>query len=198
MTKVEFECPKCRRAVMAPSSLEGEESPCPKCGQLVERWSIPKAPLVPSPSQPPPIPKQPGWFYVLNGYTYGPVEESQLRALIETGMIRPTDLVWREGMDQWYEARWITGLVPTSLIPPPLPAHARNEPQNTHAKDHEEEEPMGCLVLGSTLFFTMLIPIIGLIVGAVEMGKGGRRANQGLGILLFAIVMILIYLAQLH
>ena len=41
------------------------------------------------------------WFYVENGQQSGPVEESQLAELIQSGKLRGDTLVWREGMAAW-------------------------------------------------------------------------------------------------
>jgi hypothetical protein len=76
-------------------------------------------------SRPGPIPA-PGnaaaWFYRANDQNRGPVAESQIRALVEAGMLRPTDLVWREGMPEWVEIQSVPGLCPRSLVkPPPVP-----------------------------------------------------------------------------
>ena len=51
------------------------------------------------------------WFYVSDGKECGPVSVLELRNLIADRSVKPTDLVWREGMDRWYEARWITELI---------------------------------------------------------------------------------------
>ena len=41
------------------------------------------------------------WFYEKDGEQKGPVSESTLRGLLADGTIRPTNLVWREGMADW-------------------------------------------------------------------------------------------------
>jgi len=41
------------------------------------------------------------WFYVENGQQAGPVEESQLQELIQSGKLRGDTLVWHEGMGAW-------------------------------------------------------------------------------------------------
>jgi len=58
----------------------------------------------------------------------GPVAESQLKALVEIGSLRPTDLVWRDGLPTWVEASHLPGLFPSlpapqppAPIPPPQP-----------------------------------------------------------------------------
>lgn len=41
------------------------------------------------------------WFYVENGQQVGPVEESQLAELVQSGKLRGDTLVWHEGMAAW-------------------------------------------------------------------------------------------------
>lgn len=40
------------------------------------------------------------WHYAQDGQQQGPITPSELKSLAASGKIRPTDLVWREGMDQ--------------------------------------------------------------------------------------------------
>jgi hypothetical protein len=68
------------------------------------------------------------WHYSSGGKKNGPVSPIALKRLAETGILTPTDLVWREGMQQWVPARAVKGLFPESPTaqPPaaaaPLPA----------------------------------------------------------------------------
>ncbi len=41
------------------------------------------------------------WYYSLNGQQTGPVTEAQLTALISSGAINTSTLVWKEGMPDW-------------------------------------------------------------------------------------------------
>jgi len=66
------------------------------------------------------------WYYSKGGQRQGPVGSEQLKTLAATGQIQASDLVWKEGMGQWVEARKVKGLVPPaqatgSKEPPPLP-----------------------------------------------------------------------------
>jgi hypothetical protein len=127
MSRADFICPACKATVTAPASLAGEAAPCPKCGKDVERWPSPKpvsTGAAPSASSGPPA--KPEWSYSTGGHNRGPVSETQLRALVEAGMLRPTDLVWREGMPEWIEARLLPGLFPhlPPAAPPPRPPAA--------------------------------------------------------------------------
>lgn len=41
------------------------------------------------------------WYYEQSGKQLGPVSDSDLEKLLQTGAIRPDTLVWREGMANW-------------------------------------------------------------------------------------------------
>jgi len=46
------------------------------------------------------------WYYTQgNSGQLGPVTEAEIRALLEQGKIKPTDLVWTDGMGEWAAAR---------------------------------------------------------------------------------------------
>ena len=57
------------------------------------------------------------------GQQQGPVSSKQLKQMAATGQLQPTDLVWKEGMEQWVAASSIKGLfaATTSTPPPPPP-----------------------------------------------------------------------------
>jgi hypothetical protein len=62
------------------------------------------------------------WFYSKGGQQQGPVSSQQLKQMAATGQLQPTDLVWKEGMEQWVAASSIKGLfVATTSTPPPPP-----------------------------------------------------------------------------
>ncbi len=44
------------------------------------------------------------WFYVDNEKQVGPVDESEIAALVQAGTVKHTTKVWREGMDDWTSA----------------------------------------------------------------------------------------------
>ncbi len=62
------------------------------------------------------------WFYKDHrGGHQGPFEEDVLLDLFRTGQLRTNTLVWTKELgDMWIEARNIDGLLPDSLMPPPV------------------------------------------------------------------------------
>src|SRR3954466_1434518 len=44
------------------------------------------------------------WYYAKGGVQQGPVDLMTLRGMLSRGEITPSDLVWRNGLDEWVEA----------------------------------------------------------------------------------------------
>lgn len=61
------------------------------------------------------------WFYSRNGERRGPVSSSELRRLAATGQLLPSDLVWKEGMENWVRASSSSDLFPDASEPPAPP-----------------------------------------------------------------------------
>ncbi len=64
------------------------------------------------------------WHYSRGEELVGPVSPAQLRKLAASGQLSPDDLVWKEGMADWVQARKLKGLFPAQPaadVPPPLP-----------------------------------------------------------------------------
>jgi hypothetical protein len=59
------------------------------------------------------------WYYGEAGQQKGPVSEAQLAALLESGALAPSTLVWTDGMTEWQAAATIAGLVPPVKAAPP-------------------------------------------------------------------------------
>jgi hypothetical protein len=52
------------------------------------------------------------WFYARGEVERGPFTLTQIRALANASKLRPDDLVWKEGMDNWTVARDVAELFP--------------------------------------------------------------------------------------
>lgn len=73
------------------------------------------------------------WYYARGDQRTGPITSKQLKTLAASGGLRPTDLVWAEGMEQWKEARLVQGLFHPDEAghrqgPPPLPTDLPGAP----------------------------------------------------------------------
>jgi hypothetical protein len=78
------------------------------------------------------------WHYTLNGQpAAAPVSATQLKQLAASGQLKPTDLVWQDGMLEWAPAGSVKGLFPTpkslgdSVVVPPPPAAKTKIAQKT-------------------------------------------------------------------
>jgi len=67
------------------------------------------------------------WYYTNQAQRLGPVSPEQLKQLVVSGRLQPSDMVWKEGMTQWAPASRVKGLFPAETLasapepPPPLP-----------------------------------------------------------------------------
>lgn len=64
------------------------------------------------------------WFYARNNQQLGPVSAAELKQLAERGDLKPEDLVWRSGMNDWTPASRVRGLFgdevqPAGSVEPP-------------------------------------------------------------------------------
>ena len=66
------------------------------------------------------------WYYADGGGQVGPVPWEQLWRLAQAGAVRPDQLVWTDGMEQWQPAASVPTLLPTA--PPPGPAEPPSLP----------------------------------------------------------------------
>lgn len=72
------------------------------------------------------------WYFADGDVERGPITEAQLRSLIGTGNLKPEDLVWKEGMDDWTAAGEVSGLFdPAPSTTPPI---APNSPATADAR----------------------------------------------------------------
>lgn len=66
------------------------------------------------------------WYYVENDNEVGPVSAAVIKEKVRTGVISPSDEVWKEGLPDWVPASKIKGLFPDNAAagaaPPPAPA----------------------------------------------------------------------------
>jgi TM2 domain-containing membrane protein YozV len=59
------------------------------------------------------------WYYTQDNQRCGPVAEGQLRQLVISGAIQPTDLVWKKGMHEWTPVASVAAFA--AHLPPPVP-----------------------------------------------------------------------------
>jgi hypothetical protein len=59
------------------------------------------------------------WYYASGGQPQGPVDEAQFEAMVQSGQIKPADLVWREGMANWQPLSTVRPTVAGAADAPP-------------------------------------------------------------------------------
>jgi len=74
----------------------------------------------PAAAMPPPLPS---YHVALNGEQAGPFTMEQMRAGLSNGTMKPTDLVWTNGMAGWTAANEVPALAELFAAPPPLPGN---------------------------------------------------------------------------
>ena len=83
------------------------------------------------------MPMSSKWFWAHDGQKNGPVESTEIHALARSGRLLPTDLIWKEGLADWVEARKVKGLFPDG--PPALPPRV---PPITNYQSNQPPPPM--------------------------------------------------------
>lgn len=90
------------------------------------------------------------WYYTTNKQQMGPVTWDELRELAESGILKPHDLVWSDGMNEWVKAVQQKGLFGSdrdgitaekkSTIAKPPPGRRTRRADEEDDQDDEEDE----------------------------------------------------------
>lgn len=83
------------------------------------------------------------WYFLVNQTRVGPVDEAEFQRLLREGTIGAQTLVWREGLEEWEEARHHadTG----AAVPPPIPSRSgyHHAPAATPGPPRRQEDAGG-------------------------------------------------------
>lgn len=85
------------------------------------------------------------WYLGRDGQQFGPVNDAEFRRLFEARQLLPTDLVWREGFDEWQPVATLK-LSPadrTTSIAPPTPRIHQEYPAQDYGSSTLEAEARG-------------------------------------------------------
>jgi hypothetical protein len=75
------------------------------------------------------------WYFTRDGQAQDPVSKDELAQLAGSGLLKPTDLVWTEGMPQWVRASSAQGLfAEEALIAPGRQKAQRNRDRDLDAR----------------------------------------------------------------
>ena len=125
----------------------------------------------------------PQWYWMQDGQEHGPIDTAGLKELARSSQLKPTDLIWQEGLPDWVPVAEAKGLFPdqtlamsgqpvqnTGLPLPPVPAApvaAPISPAPTQSDGKQRIPPLW---------------IVGAIIGAVilfkSLGGGGEGTNR--------------------
>lgn len=137
------------------------------------------------------------------------MELAALQGLTASGQLRPSDLVWSEGMSAWQPAGQVAGLFPAGATPPPLPqaavpiGYATPGPYGGHSQPGLGEDPAArwLLPVGRSgwaiaagylgLFSVLCVPApFALICGILAVRAIRKDPNKhGMGRAVFGIIM---------
>lgn len=85
------------------------------------------------------------WYLARDGQQHGPITATEMSKIVELGYLLPTDLVWRQGFDEWRPAHSVFPPAPRPAAPaqPPRPTPAQNEapPQQRPAAAGSPQQP---------------------------------------------------------
>lgn len=119
------------------------------------------------------------WFYGQNGVQRGPVVIEALRTLAASGELKPTDLVWHEGMTDWVPASTVPGLFVAAPVAPPPPPPGTPIPPSPmeyapapYVDRGDSGRAIGALVTGILSLFACGCPFGGLVLGIVAIALG--------------------------
>jgi len=159
------------------------------------------------------------WYYAKEDEQFGPVPETELKALLQSGEVTGEDLVWADDMDDWQaaadlETLWTIDLpeIPAAApvparVPVPPPARVPEtvfEPMQAGPATHPLAVVSFVLGVVSVFLCQFLIPeILAVVLGHVALrqikanpdkyvGRGWALAGTVLGYLCLTFVVLAI------
>ena len=138
------------------------------------------------------------WYYTTHAdQQNGPVNGETLKRLASSGELRPTDLIWREGMPQWIPASRAKALFPENAVqaptappvtqaperpshspPPPLPAEAPIDVGGTY-KHGARPSWLVPAVIGAVVLVLLAIVAVVIVVRAALSASGYLGPSDG-------------------
>ena len=127
------------------------------------------------------------WYYIRDGQEKsGPVSPSHLKSLAASGELRPTDLVWTDGMTDWKPADRIESLFATA-IPVPVAVPVKAQPPSPPSS------PPGAVTVEPVLTVAPAKPGETVWVRFVQWFRGASMAKKiGVSLAAFYSVVIVI------
>ncbi|MBU2583420.1 MAG: DUF4339 domain-containing protein [Alphaproteobacteria bacterium] len=70
------------------------------------------------------------WYIARDGQQHGPLSDAEMQLFVESGHLKPTDLVWNQEMPEWKAAPSVFPPKPAAPPPPPPPPAVPQPPRN--------------------------------------------------------------------
>ncbi|MFP4053768.1 MAG: DUF4339 domain-containing protein [Phycisphaerae bacterium] len=144
------------------------------------------------------------WYCLANGQQHGPVDEDTLRQWIGENRLTRSDLVWREGMDEWVAVSAVPELsgsqppsAPSPYSPPRAGPQARSSTVPAGMQPHRGET---ILILSILSWFTcFILGIVALVMAGNDLQEmdAGRMDPAGRSLTNAGRVIALIQMALL-
>jgi hypothetical protein len=81
------------------------------------------------------------WYYTKNNQQMGPVSWDELKQLAASAVLKPSDMVWKEGLVNWIKAEKREGLFETrKKVPARAPEDDDDRPRRRPARDDDEAD----------------------------------------------------------
>lgn len=105
------------------------------------------------------------WWYTKGDQRQGPYTAAELKALVASGQVAATDMVWKEGLANWVPASSVAGLFTSggSGAPPPLPATQSGSDQAAPAPRRKMHGALKAVlwVIGALVVLIILAAVFG-------------------------------------
>jgi hypothetical protein len=137
------------------------------------------------------------WYYTTNKQQMGPVSWDELRELASSGLLKPADMVWSDGMPEWVKASRQDGLftggeavtAKAEREPPPRRRSRRREDDDEDDDRRPRDKPkkegtavglkVGLILGGVLLLVLVLLCGGGTAIYFAVRDPGGRPAVAG-------------------
>ncbi len=100
------------------------------------------------------------WHYIQNGTTLGPIPEEQLRQLISSGVLQPSDHIWHDGLAAWSTIQAspeLAALVPRDIPPPVRGVSGAPQPGSSQPQVPKKTNKVLLWVLGGCGGLVLLV-----------------------------------------
>jgi uncharacterized RDD family membrane protein YckC len=114
------------------------------------------------------------WYYAEGKDRRGPVEQSEWERLLQSGMIRPETLVWREGMETWAPYSTVAGAA--------IPAQGGAAPAMPALRPEFSTSEVQCAECGKTFPADEVVRIDGRAVCAGCKPIAMQRLKEGVAL----------------